>query len=81
MTEAALNVDTENEHGALGLHERCGFRPVSRRPMFSMTLEQGAGARTSSASFRPTSTPAAGGAVVLAAGLPRHPDAAAGRAG
>jgi ribosomal protein S18 acetylase RimI-like enzyme len=39
MTEAALGVDTQNESGAVGIYERCGFRVVSRSSEFSRTLE------------------------------------------
>jgi mycothiol synthase len=38
MAEAALNVDTENTSGALGLYERCGFRPVKRSTLYRKPL-------------------------------------------
>ena len=41
MTDAALGVDTQNESGAVGIYERCGFRVVSRSSEFSRTLETG----------------------------------------
>lgn len=41
MTEAALGVDAQNESGAVGIYERCGFRVVSRSSEFSRTLETG----------------------------------------
>jgi ribosomal protein S18 acetylase RimI-like enzyme len=41
MTEAALGVDAQNESGAVGIYERCGFRVVSRSSDFSRTLESG----------------------------------------
>jgi hypothetical protein len=40
MTEGALGVDTENPSGALRLYERCGFAAVSRKTLFSLTLEE-----------------------------------------
>jgi mycothiol synthase len=39
MTEGALGVDTQNEGGAVGVYERCGFRVVSRSSEFSRPLE------------------------------------------
>lgn len=41
MTEGALGVDTQNESGAVGLYERCGFRVVARSSEFSRPLEHG----------------------------------------
>jgi mycothiol synthase len=38
MAEAALFVDTENTSGALGLYERCGFRPVKRSTFYRKPL-------------------------------------------
>ncbi len=38
MTEAALNVDTENVSGALRLYERCGFRPVQSGSVYRKPL-------------------------------------------
>jgi mycothiol synthase len=39
MTEGALGVDTQNESGAVGVYERCGFEVVYRTSDFSRTLE------------------------------------------
>ena len=38
MTEAALNVDTENISGALRLYERCGFHPVRSGAVYRKPL-------------------------------------------
>jgi mycothiol synthase len=38
MTEAALGVDTQNESGAVGIYERCGFRVVSRSSEYDRPL-------------------------------------------
>ena len=35
MQEAALNVDTANAHGALGLYESVGFQVVQRNTTYS----------------------------------------------
>ena len=39
MTEGGLGVDTQNESGAVGVYERCGFQVVARSSEFSRTLE------------------------------------------
>ena len=41
MTEGALGVDTQNESGAVGVYERCGFRVVSRSSEYSRPLAAG----------------------------------------
>jgi ribosomal protein S18 acetylase RimI-like enzyme len=38
MTEAGLGVDTENVSGALGVYEKCGFRPISRSTIYRRPL-------------------------------------------
>ena len=39
MTEGALDVDSQNESGALRVYERCGFEVVGRISEYSRTLE------------------------------------------
>ena len=41
MTEGALGVDAQNEGGAVGVYERCGFQVVSRGTEYSRPLESG----------------------------------------
>jgi ribosomal protein S18 acetylase RimI-like enzyme len=38
MTEAGLGVDTQNVSGALGVYEKCGFRPISRSTIYRRPL-------------------------------------------
>ena len=41
MTEAGLGVDAQNESGAVGVYERCGFQVESKSSEFSRPLERG----------------------------------------